>query len=175
MKNLEIKAIVTDPGVLRRRVRGLPAQLASDERQTDTYFKVPRGRLKLRERSSGRHELIFYRRAETSAERVSNYFLYHVDDASPLKRFLTDSFGVRVVVAKRRAVYLFENARIHLDAVNGLGRFAEIEVLIERGERQAQRLMAELLRRLAIERKDLIRASYSDLLLRKATTSGSGA
>lgn len=171
MRNLEIKATVANPRALARRVRELPARLASDERQTDTYFTVGSGRLKLRERSGAGSELIFYRRAETSATRISNYFLYPVEDTRRLKRFLSDSFGVRVIVAKRRVVYLYQNARIHVDTVRGLGRFAEIEVVIERGERQAQQLMAELLQRLGIARGDLIRASYSDLLLRKASQS----
>ncbi len=158
--------MVTQPAALRRRVRGLRARQVSNERQTDTYFRVASGRLKLRERSGGSSELIFYERAERAAKRVSDYFLYRVEDAGSLKRFLARALGVRVVVAKRRAVYLYENARIHLDAVRGLGQFAEIEVIIDRGERQARELMEELLRELRIETKDLIRASYADLLSR---------
>ncbi len=168
MRNLEIKAVVAKPRTLAHRMAELPARLASVERQTDTYFDVPSGRLKLRERSGAGSELIFYQRPETSAKRVSDYFLYRVDDPRRLKRFLADSFGVRVIVAKRRAVYLYKNARIHLDRVRGLGQYAEIEVVIDRGERQAQQLMTDLLRRLGIDAKDLIRASYSDLLLKKA-------
>ena len=168
MRNLEIKAVAAKPSALARRVAELPAKLASDERQTDTYFHVASGRLKLRERSGAGSELIFYRRPEASARRVSDYFLYRVDDTRRLKRFLADSFDVRVVVAKRRAVYLYKNARIHLDKVKGLGHFAEIEVVIDRGERQAQQLMTDLLRRLEIDARDLIRASYSDMLLRQA-------
>lgn len=168
MRNLEIKAAVANPRRLAKRVAGLPARLASDERQTDTYFQIPSGRLKLRERSGADTQLIFYRRRETSSKRVSDYFLYRVDDASRLKRFLADSFGVRVVVAKRRTVYLYRNARIHLDRVTGLGHFAEIEVVMDRGQRQAQMLMNDLLRRLGIDASHLIRASYSDLLLKGA-------
>jgi predicted adenylyl cyclase CyaB len=166
VRNLEIKAVAAKPSALARRVAELPAKLASDERQTDTYFHVASGRLKLRERSGAGSELIFYRRPEASARRVSDYFLYRVDDTRRLKRFLADSFDVRVVVAKRRAVYLYKNARIHLDKVKGLGHFAEIEVVIDRGERQAQQLMTDLLRRLEIDARDLIRASYSDMLLK---------
>jgi len=168
VRNLEIKAVVAKPRALARRVAELPAELASEERQTDTYFRVAPGRLKVRERSGAGSELIFYRRAETSAKRVSDYFLYRLDDPRRLKRFLADSFGIQVVVAKRRAVYLYKNARIHLDRVKGLGHFAEIEVVIDRGERQAQQLMTNLLRRLEIDAADLIRGSYSDMLLRQA-------
>ena len=150
VRNLEIKAVVAKPRILARRVRELRARFVSDERQTDTYFHVSSGRLKLRERTGGPGELIFYRRPERTAKRVSDFFLYPVDDSRALKRFLGDSFGVRVVVAKRRAVYLHKNARIHLDGVKGLGHFAEIEVVINRGERQAQRLMTDLLRRLGL-------------------------
>ena len=166
VRNLEIKAVVAKPNALARRVAELPARLASDERQTDTYFHADSGRLKLRERSGAGSDLIFYRRRETSAKRVSDYFLYRVSDPRRLKRFLADSFGIRVVVAKRRAVYMYENARIHLDRVKGLGHFAEIEVVIDRGERQARQLMTNLLRQLGIDAADLIRGSYSDMLLR---------
>ncbi len=165
MRNLEIKATVRNPRALARRVAGLRARLASDERQTDTYFHVTSGRLKLRERSGGRAELIFYERPEASAKRVSNYDLYRVNDPGRLKKFLARSLGIRVIVAKRRVVYLFQNARIHLDTVRGLGRFAEIEVMITRGERQARALMSELLRRLEIDAGDLIQSSYSEMLI----------
>jgi predicted adenylyl cyclase CyaB len=72
--------------------------------------------------------------------------------------------GLRTCVRKRREVWLYRNARIHLDTVDGLGRFVEIEVVVSEGMPQARALMKELTGVLGIGAKDLVGASYGELL-----------
>ncbi|MCX6550557.1 MAG: CYTH domain-containing protein [Acidobacteria bacterium] len=84
-------------------------------------------------------------------------------------------FGLAVCVRKRREVWLVENARIHMDRVTGLGTFAEIEVVVTRGMRQATRLMAALREALGIRQRDVIGTSYADLLRAPVTRSARSA
>ena len=118
-RNIELKARDPDPA------RSLQAALqvgASDEgwlHQTDTYFRVPRGRLKLREEGAVAH-LISYERADETVARESRYRLVPVGDSAGLKDALSDALGVLVVVEKSRRLLLWHGVRIHLDEVRGL-------------------------------------------------------
>ncbi len=168
MQNLEIKASVESLAPFRPRLRKLEgATRPPPVRQTDWYFRVRKGRLKLRVFGSNREgELIFYLRPNRSAPRTSNFQVLPVADAAGMRRLLTEMFGVRVCVRKRREVWLCKNARIHLDTVDGLGRFLEIEVIVNRGPKQARSLMRELTAVLGIDPASLIAGSYSDMLTR---------
>jgi predicted adenylyl cyclase CyaB len=75
--------------------------------------------------------------------------------------------GIKVVVDKKRILYYYKNARIHVDTVKDLGNFMEIEVEVKKGDKQAETLMKELLEYLQIPKSDFIKNSYSDLLLKK--------
>jgi len=121
----------------------------------------------LREFSSKNSELIFYERKENSHQRWSDYFIYHVSEPKRFIRFLRQALRVRVVIDKKRTILRYRNAKIHLDKVVALGNFIEIEVEVKTGQVQAKRLMRELLEYLRIPKRDFIRKSYSDLLLRK--------
>ena len=166
MRNLEIKARVeslTPVRVRLLRVEGAARQPVV--RQSDWYFRVRKGRLKLRVFGSNRDgELIFYLRPNRSAPRTSNFQVMPVADAAATLRLLTEMFGVRVCVRKRREVWLCKNARIHLDEVSRLGRFLEIEVIVSEGPTQARGLMKELTAALGIPPASLIAGSYSDML-----------
>ncbi|MDO8560249.1 MAG: class IV adenylate cyclase [bacterium] len=167
MRNLEIKARYSNHEQLERQLKKYGARLVSGERQVDTYFSVPRGRLKLREIRGGKAELIYYQRGERSTRRWSDYYLYHCAQPKELKDFLKKIYPVRVIVDKRRTLYRYRNAKIHVDRVKGLGNFMEIEVQQARAGTQTAKLMGTLLQYLRIPASDFIRHSYSDLLLRK--------
>ena len=166
MRNLEIKTHVTSLAPVRARLRTLrPAARQPVVRQTDSYFRVPKGRLKLRVFGSERRgELICYFRPNRSAARTSDFQVLPVADAAGTLGLLEDMFGLRTRVRKRREVWLYQNARIHLDTVAGIGRFVEIEVMVTSGMTQARRLMGELRRALGLRSADLIAGSYSDML-----------
>lgn len=168
MRNLEIKARVVSVPALRARLQALPgANLDARLRQTDRYFIVPRGRLKLREIvSAGTRtaELIAYARPNRRSARTSRFVRLPAAEPAATRRLLTEMFGVSVCVRKQREVWLYRNARIHVDRVTGLGAFLEIEVVVSRGMPQARRLMAALRDALGIRDRDLVAASYADLL-----------
>ncbi|HWD17971.1 MAG TPA: class IV adenylate cyclase [Verrucomicrobiae bacterium] len=165
MKNLEIKARCGNWKMIQAALRRLGARRAGTLRQVDTYFHVPSGRLKLREFSRTRAELIFYRRAENTSRRWSHYEIYDAPRPAILRQMLAAALGVKAVVQKRRVLYLHRNARVHLDEVKGLGKFLEIEIVEPPTAAQGRVLLQELLREFALPERDFLRESYSDLIL----------
>ncbi len=169
MKNIELKADVSDFTRVRRILRRLrarrePGTLA----QTDRYFEVPNGRLKLRrlEGATG-GELIFYVRADETKPRTSEYQTLVTSDAAGLLRLLKAMFEPGETVRKRRELWLIGDTRIHLDEVARLGRFLEIEAPVTRGPARARQAMRSLVAELGIARTDVIAGSYSDMLARR--------
>jgi adenylate cyclase, class 2 len=188
--NVEIKARCADPARARTTLLKLGARFVGPDHQTDTYFQVPTGRLKLRE-GEIENNLIFYARPDQGGPKRSDVMLYGTRPGSELKPLLDAALGTLVVVEKRREIYFVEvsdidlpddpaaasrardreNVKVHLDTVTGLGSFVEIEAVDLDGslgpallDAQCRRLMA----RLGIEAGDLVAASYSDLLLNRA-------
>ena len=165
--NLELKAKVTRPKKILRTLQllGKPSEKLV---QTDTYFPMRRGRLKLREFGNGKSELIQYVRNETKGRRWSRYDILHIPDASAAKRFLKRLFGIDVIVKKSRRVYYYKKkARIHFDTVKGLGMFVEFEVYSTKDPRLAVALYRELVEFFGIEKEDIIRGSYADLMRKR--------
>lgn len=169
-RNVELKARDPDPA------RSLQASLdlgAVDQgllQQLDTYFKVPNGRLKLREQQ-GSAELIFYERTNQAIERESNYQIITVAEPEALKRALSAALGVLVAVEKSRRLLLWQNVRIHLDEVPGLGNFIELEAVAppESDLALEYQLVARLRQTLDISYERVLAASYSDQLLAAGT------
>ena len=168
MRNLEFKARVADPQALLALARGLGAELWGDLRQTDTYFKAASGRLKLRETAGFQAELIAYDRDETADDRPSDYQIARTPDGAALREVLGNALGVLVVVRKRRTLFLLDTTRIHLDNVDELGSFFEIEVPVKEDVAAAEAQLASLIEALGFERTDGIRASYLDIMLERA-------
>jgi homotetrameric cytidine deaminase len=156
-RNLEIKARDADP----RRSLELALELGAEDRgeieQRDTYFGLAHGRLKLREQTPGDTELIQYRRPDADGPRTSEFRRVPVGDADALREALDDALGTLVTVNKSRRLLLWEGIRIHLDEVEGLGSFLELEAPGD-GER-----LAELTEKLGVG--DTVAGSYSDLLM----------
>jgi len=164
-ENLELKARVRSLQDLAVVARRIGARKQWTRIQRDTYYDVPKGRLKMRESSAQPAELIAYRRPDTRGSRRSRYDVFFVDRPRKLKSMLSEALGVRTVVEKRRTLYLYQNCRIHADRVRGAGTFVEFEVLMTRGNRQASRLLNRMIREFAVAPADVVGASYSDLLL----------
>ncbi len=166
-RNIEIKARDRDPARTLELALGLGAADEGDLQQRDTYFEGARGRLKLREQEPGEDELIEYRRADEAGARASSYTRVRVAAAAELREALDAALGTLVVVTKRRRLLLRDNVRIHLDDVEGLGGFIELEAVAgpesDLAAEQAQ--VAELRERLEIGDDALVGESYSDLLL----------
>jgi predicted adenylyl cyclase CyaB len=166
-RNVEIKAAVTDLG----RVAGACATLAATEpthlQQEDTFFHCPRGRLKLRKFSAGAGELIHYERPDDAGPKTSRYVLVPTSEPDRLRDALAAAYGVLGVVRKQRTVRLVGRTRVHLDTVEDLGAFVELEVVLDDAEpvepavAEAHRLMAAL----GIGEEQLVRGAYLDLLM----------
>ena len=170
MRNLEIKAAVASVASVRDRLRALEgAARHASLTQTDWYFRVPKGRLKLRVVGASRGgELIAYLRPDKSAARTSEFQRMRAPDAAGTRRLLDRMLGPRACVRKRREVWLYRNARIHLDTVEGLGRFIEVEVVVTEGMPQARALMHRLRGVLGISSGDLIAGSYGEITVRRS-------
>ena len=164
--NLELKARDRDPDQSLRVCEGIAAVDEGTLSQLDTYFDVPRGRLKLREQAGSEAQLIAYERADDRGNAESRYRLVAVPEPAELKAALAGTLGVRVEVRKRRRLFLYEGVRIHLDEVEGLGHFIEFEgvATADRGAEAFAPLLADLRGRLGIEDDDLLAVSYSDLV-----------
>ena len=165
--NLELKARCSSLERAEEQARGAGAEERGLLRQTDTYLKSLNRRLKLRETEGESAELIAYERGEESDERWSNYTKVTIADPARFHEAAEKS-GVLVVVRKERKLYLYRGARIHLDRVEGLGSFIEFEVPSE-GEVDPQVLMKELRRIFGVHAKDIVKGSYSDILLEKTS------
>jgi predicted adenylyl cyclase CyaB len=168
--NIEIKARINDLNRLRRRVEELSDAPCEVIIQEDTFFQTPRGRLKLRVLAPDRGELIYYERANIAGPKRSSYCLASSTDPASLKAVLSAALGVRGVVRKQRLLYKLGNTRIHVDDVDGLGLFLELEVVLDAGQtaEEGKTLAEELLRKLGIDEAALVEGAYLDLLERRA-------
>jgi predicted adenylyl cyclase CyaB len=165
VRNLEYRARIGDPKPLIARARALGFDLWGDLRQTDTYFATPRGRLKLRETAGFQADLIYYERDDQGADRASDYDVAHSSEPEALRNVLAGALGVLATVKKRRTLLVLDGTRLHLDNVEALGAFMEIEVPVRDGDGPARERLDWLLGELGLTWDDCIRASYLDLAI----------
>jgi adenylate cyclase, class 2 len=164
--NVEIKARCGDPQGVRSVLQGRSAEYKGLDRQVDTYFTVPRGRLKLRE-GNIENSLIFYERNNQAGPKDSNVSLCKAVPDPALKEVLTQALGVIKTVDKRREIYFIGNVKFHIDQVQGLGSFVEIEAIDRTGDIGREKLLEQcrhFMQLLGISDKDLVTGSYSDMV-----------
>lgn len=164
-KNLEIKVKLKSHKEVKEILGENKIQVSELLNQKDIYYKVEKGILKLRVENE-LQTLIFYDRNEKSKKRWSDYYLLDlssVDANTYLKRFLE----VMIIVKKKRELFLYKNTRIHLDYVQGLGYFLELETRVTNGLKDAEKRFNYILDLLELRSKNEIRASYKDLLIAK--------
>ena len=164
--NIEIKARARDFTNIRSRAEVLsdtPVQIIPQE---DTFFSLGQGRLKLRVRNAGAAQLIYYERPDQDGPKRSDYSIFETDDPESLKQTLGRALGIRGVVRKTRYLYLVGQTRVHLDDVEGLGQFMELEVVMRPGQPDAegQAIAQDLMNKLGVEPSDLLEGAYMDLL-----------
>src|SRR5213083_2906459 len=165
-RNIEIKARVEDIARLATKVAAIADDGPTVILQDDTFFRCDAGRLKLRSFCDGSGELIFYRRANQEGPKESFYIRSPTSMPDNLRESLALAYGAVGRVKKHRTLFLVGRTRIHLDQVEGLGQFLELEVVLgdgepsENGVHEAQRLMATL----GIDPSQLIERAYVDLI-----------
>ena len=166
---VEIKARCDDQERIRRLLRERKARFVGEDHQIDTYFQVPHGRLKLRE-GNIEHHLIHYQRPDQKGPKGSDVLLYQPRPDAGLKALLTRALGVLVVVDKHREIYFIDNVKFHIDWVEGLGTFVEIEAIDDDGSLGTEHLNKQCRHYLDLfdlPPTSLVAGSYSDLLLEK--------
>jgi predicted adenylyl cyclase CyaB len=164
--NIEIKARVSDferKCAMAERLSGAPPQILH---QRDTFFPSARGRLKLRELSVTEGQLVAYSRADVPGTKRSDYLICPTATPELLLETLSTALGTGVVVTKWRRLYLVGQTRIHLDDVEGLGTFLELEVVLRPGQaaEEGHAIASDLMRQLEVKEADLIDRAYADLL-----------
>jgi predicted adenylyl cyclase CyaB len=164
--NVEIKAYARNFEEIRLRTEALSDTQVEVIPQEDIFFNTEKGRLKLRILSIDLAQLIYYTRPDQEGPKRSEYHIYETPDPENLKRVLELAYGIRGRVKKTRYLYLVGQTRVHLDEVEGLGQFMELEVVMAPGqsEIQGQAIAEELMSRLGVERADLLEGAYMDLL-----------
>ncbi len=156
-----------DLAAVRKRAEELADEGPTVLEQEDTFFVCPRGRLKLRRfAGSAPAELIYYERPEAPGPKESRYLVHLTSDPDGLGEVLSAALGVRGVVRKRRTLYHIGPTRVHLDEVEGLGRFVELEVVVRRGSatHEGRVIARQLMTELGILPDQLVEKAYIDLL-----------
>ncbi len=165
MQNLELKARYSDIAKAQRLALEIGARRQWRRTQHDTYFKVGRGKLKLRQDGES-VELIAYHRPEEMNAKISDYHIYKTSNAADLKKALSIVLQEDVVVSKQRELYLWKNVRIHLDIVDRLGAYLEFEAVIDQKNdlKTSRRRIDTLISHFEIEQNDLVNVGYYELL-----------
>ena len=164
--NFEFKAKPTELDNLEKKFLQLDPKFIGEENQTDTYFNVSKGRLKLRE-SNIENSLIWYERENTAGAKQSDVLLYHHDPDKTLKDILIKLHGIKVIVEKKRRIYFIDNVKFHFDTIAELGTFIEVEAIDKDGSLGIEKLKEQADKYAAffnIQPEDFIGLSYSDML-----------
>jgi len=175
-RNVEIKARVPNLAALAANVAALADDGPTLIAQEDTFFECTHGRLKLRAFSPTEGELIYYERGDSVGPKESRYVRTPCADPEGLKEVLGRALGIRGVIRKRRHLFHVGQTRIHLDEVEDLGDFLELEVVLRDdqevvdGVDTARRLMSDL----GVVEEDLVPQAYIDLLAAAAIVRGCG-
>lgn len=175
-RNVEIKARIASVEAMAPRVAALADRGPVEIEQDDTFFVCERGRLKLRALSPTEGQLIFYRRANQAGPKESRFVISPTASPDSLRDALTLAYGSAGRVRKHRTLYLVGRTRVHLDRVESLGHFLELEVVLAEGEspdagvKEARALMTAL----GLANDQLIDGAYVDLLWPGAPSSASG-
>jgi adenylate cyclase class 2 len=165
---IEFKARCSNHTQIREILKNRNARFAGTDHQVDTYFRVPHGRLKLRE-GKIENSLVFYSRPNQAGPKQSDVTMAPVPPNSELRSVLAKALGVLVAVDKQREIYFLDNVKIHLDEVAGLGEFLEVEAIGTAAQVHELRQQCETFRReFGVNDSDLVDVSYSDLLLEQS-------
>jgi predicted adenylyl cyclase CyaB len=168
-RNVEIKARIESVEALAERVAAIADEGPIEMFQDDTFFMCERGRIKLRALSETEGQLIFYQRPNEKGPKESSYIVSSTAAPDSLREALLLAYGQAGRVRKHRTLYVVGRTRVHLDRVEGLGQFVELEVVLCDGEdttagiEEAQRLMAVL----GISSTQLLDGAYVDLLAQR--------
>lgn len=166
---VELKAKIEDINEVREKLLKLNAKFVGKFHQIDTYFNVPKGRLKLREIENKPYaQLIYYEREDIAAPKKSEVYILEIAKPSDFKRKVEKILGIKSVVDKIREIYIYEETKIHLDYVKKLGFFIEFEKKTSNEKleiEKSRKFLEKLMKRLNVKPENLIKLSYGELIL----------
>jgi predicted adenylyl cyclase CyaB len=164
--NFEFKAKTDQLNALEKKFSALNPLFIGEDNQTDTYFDVAKGRLKLRE-GNIENSLIWYERENIAGAKRSDVLLYKHEPAKTLKDILIIVHGIKIIVQKKRSIYFIDNVKFHFDTIEGLGTFIEVEAIDNDGSLGIEKLKEQAdkyAQFFNVQPEDFISVSYSDML-----------
>ncbi len=165
--NYEFKAKAINIRKLEQKLLELNPVYIGEDHQIDTYYDVPKGRLKLRE-GNIENALIYYERHNISNAKQSDILLYKLQPDKSLKDILGKLHGIKIIVNKKRKIYFINNVKFHFDTVKELGTFIEVEAIDQDQQIDVPKLKEQCDKYFSffgLKDSDYISSSYSDLLL----------
>ena len=172
--NVEIKARLVDREWTEAVAAALGRSAPEIIEQEDVFFRCEGARLKLRILGPKNGELVRYKRTDVAEIRSSSYVLARTEDRQNLLAILRESLEITGIVRKTRRLYRVGQTRVHIDRVEGLGEFLELEVVMrpEQTELEGKQVAESLLSVLGIKEQNLVAEAYVDLLARKHGSAG---
>jgi len=164
-RNLELKIKLESYKKIEMTLKKIGAVKAGVLLQKDTYYKVKKGLLKLR-CVNGSFELIKYLRDEKGRKRWSDYEILKIEGKNP-EVYLAGLFQTDIIVEKKRILYLYKGTRVHLDTVKNLGVFLELETVVDKGLKDAEKRFNEIVILLGLDLSRQIKTSYRNLTAKK--------
>lgn len=164
-QNLELKIKLNSTNEIESILNRNNIPLSEVQYQKDVYYSVKKGLLKLRIEGNN-YSLIKYLRDESGDERWSNYDIIQLTNGD-VEKFLSDIFTVETIVKKTRKLFWLFNTRIHIDQVESLGNFLELETIVEGNSDDAKCRFDKVIELLNLNTRNQVRCSYRDLLLKK--------
>ncbi|KAK8374860.1 hypothetical protein O3P69_017734 [Scylla paramamosain] len=171
-RNTEIKARVQDVAKLHKIAAELSQSSGEVLHQEDTFFNTPQGRLKLRVIKDKREELIYYERPDQEGPKCSDFVKVERkagELSDDIKLLLSRSLGVKGSVKKTRTLYMVGQTRIHVDKVENLGDFMELEVMLndDQSLEEGEKIALDLQEKLGVKQEDLLTGAYMDMILKQ--------
>mgnify|MGYP001564535197 CR=1 FL=1 len=170
MKNIELKIFLDDFKDINFILKKIGAKYKGKFHQVDVYYWCKGGRLKLRKIDGQNFELIFYKRSDSNHSRLSDYQIFSIPKKriKPIKSILNKVYGEKNIVRKERSLWIYKHTRIHFDNVVKLGKFLELETVMEKiNFKQAMKEYDKIVKMLNLSKYKIYNKSYSDLLLKE--------
>ena len=171
MTNLEIKVVAQNLEEIKEKaIIKIDAKNIATLFQIDTYFLIGSKRLKLREEKDTKY-LVYYVRNNKEKSKLSKYHIIAVPKklVSFVKNILSFIFGVKVIVNKKRDLFMYKNTRIHFDDVKNLGTYVELETVFNNNQKENELVLEHnfVITSLGLDTLEKIPNSYSDLMINK--------
>ena len=169
MKNLEVKVELRDLNEISHNIKLMGLKKVANLYQTDTYYLVGKKRLKLRN-VNDELQLIYYSRPNVGGSKMSHYYIFRfrANSKEIIEKILGLFFSIKTVVIKKRMLYVYKHTRIHLDEVENLGKFLELETVFDRESPQNNFYKEHdfIVNTLGLSKYKKIGLSYSDLVFK---------